>query len=57
MSEDKKDKEKKDEEVAVIPADQRVMWFEDKVCSALKVKTDKWKKMISIGENMYISVD
>jgi hypothetical protein len=48
-----KDKEKKDgEEPVVVPADARVMWFEDKVCAALKVKNDKWKKMIAAGENV-----
>jgi hypothetical protein len=45
--------EKKDEEAPVIQVDARVMWFEDKVCSALKVKTDKFKKMIATAENMY----
>jgi hypothetical protein len=52
--EDKKDdKSKKEDEndgAQLVPADARVMWFEDKVCSAFKVKADKFKKLISIGE-------
>jgi hypothetical protein len=43
------DKEKNEEPAAVV-ADARVNWFEDKVCNALKVKSDKWKKMTATGE-------
>ncbi|KAJ3312837.1 hypothetical protein HDV04_002647 [Boothiomyces sp. JEL0838] len=49
MSEEKKG-DKKDEEAVVVPVDARVMWFEDKVCAALKVKSDKFKKMTVNGE-------
>ncbi|KAH6561308.1 hypothetical protein BASA62_009917 [Batrachochytrium salamandrivorans] len=62
MGEDKKDDEPKkgkkegaegdDGAPVVVPVDVRVMWFEDKVCSSLKIKTDKWKKLISINENV-----
>lgn len=52
MSEDKKDKKGEDGEPVVVPIDARVNWFEDKVCSALKVKSDKWKKMTAVGENV-----
>lgn len=31
--------------------DPRVHWFDEKVTSALKVKSDKWKKMIALPEN------
>jgi dynein heavy chain len=43
------DKEASTEPV-IVPVDARVNWFEDKVCGALKVKQDKWKKMVSTGE-------
>nr|KAJ3421855.1 hypothetical protein HK105_002054 [Polyrhizophydium stewartii] len=65
MPEDKKDDEpkkgKKDKEgdgddgaPAVVPVDARVQWFEERVCSSLKIKNDKWKKLISVGENVEI---
>jgi hypothetical protein len=47
-----KDKDKKDEEVVALPIDARINWFEDKVCSAFKVKADKWKKTTSLNENL-----
>jgi dynein heavy chain len=49
------DKDKKvDEEPVVLPIDARINWFEDKVCSAFKIKSDKWKKMLSLNENVEI---
>jgi hypothetical protein len=55
MAEVKKDSKKDGEEdaVAAVPADARVMWFEEKVCGALKVKADKFKKMITVAEYVY----
>ncbi|KAI8853660.1 dynein heavy chain and region D6 of dynein motor-domain-containing protein [Chytridium lagenaria] len=50
----KKDKDGGDGEEVQIHVDPRVGWFEEKVCSALKIKNDKWKKMISLGENIEI---
>ncbi|KAJ3096963.1 hypothetical protein HDU97_005410 [Phlyctochytrium planicorne] len=49
----KKDKDGEGEEVQVM-ADPRVNWFEERVCSALKIKNDKWKKMLSANENIEI---
>jgi dynein heavy chain len=49
MPEDKNDKKDENEPV-VVPVDARVNWFEDRVCNALKVKSDKWKKMVALGE-------
>eukprot|EP00842_Homolaphlyctis_polyrhiza_P004027 jgi/Hompol1/4625/HPOL_003762-RA len=66
MPEDKKEEEpkakgKKDKDgegddgaPAVVPVDARVQWFEDRVCNGLKIKNDKWKKLISVGENVEI---
>ncbi|KAI8900476.1 dynein heavy chain and region D6 of dynein motor-domain-containing protein [Globomyces pollinis-pini] len=54
MADDKKDKGKDNDEAVVTPADGRVMWFEDKVCAAFKIKSDKFKKMITISENVDI---
>ena len=31
--------------------DTRCDWFEDKVCKALRIKSDKWKKMVYSNEN------
>jgi dynein heavy chain len=45
-------KEGEEETVTVVPADARVLWFEDKVCAALKLKNDKFKKLLSVGENV-----
>lgn len=55
MSEEKVKKDaKKEEEIetSLVPADARIMWFEDKVCGAFKVKSDKFKKLISTGDNV-----
>jgi dynein heavy chain len=49
MSDEKK---KEDLEPVVVPIDARINWFEDRVCNALKVKSDKWKKMTAMGENV-----
>ncbi|KAI8914343.1 dynein heavy chain and region D6 of dynein motor-domain-containing protein [Gorgonomyces haynaldii] len=51
MPEEKKEDDKK-EETQTLPVDARVMWFEDRVCGALKVKNDKFKKLISVQENV-----
>lgn len=50
-AEDKgEEKPKLDElEAVAVPIDSRIMWFEEKVCSALKLKVDKFKKLISNG--------
>ena len=54
MPEDKKEdkgkKEGEEGEATTVPADARVMWFEDKVSLALKIKSDKFKKLITVGE-------
>ncbi|OAJ37788.1 hypothetical protein BDEG_21780 [Batrachochytrium dendrobatidis JEL423] len=62
MPEDKKEDDSKrgkkesadgeDNGPVVVPVDSRVMWFEDKVCNSLKIKNDKWKKLISVNENV-----
>ena len=31
--------------------DPRLDWFEDKVCKALRLKSDKWRKLIYSQEN------
>ncbi|KAJ3191413.1 hypothetical protein HK101_007802 [Irineochytrium annulatum] len=49
----KKDKDGETEEIQ-IHVDPRVNWFEDKVLNALKLKGDRWKKMITIPENIEI---
>ena len=47
------DKKDGDEPQAVlIQIDSRINWFEDKVCAALKIKSDKWKKMTLAQENL-----
>ena len=49
------DDEKKDGEetqAVLIQIDGRINWFEDKVCAALKVKNDKWKRMTAAQENL-----
>lgn len=46
------EKDKKDEEVVALPIDARIDWLEERVCSAFKVKTDKWKKMTAANENL-----
>ena len=49
----KKDKDGEGDDAPVnIPIDARVQWFEEKVCAGLKVKSDKWKKLISANENV-----
>ncbi|RKO94585.1 dynein heavy chain and region D6 of dynein motor-domain-containing protein [Blyttiomyces helicus] len=48
-------KEKEGEEgdgAAVHVADARIAWFEERVCNALKIKSDKWKKMLTLPENI-----
>jgi hypothetical protein len=35
-----------------IQVDARANWFEEKVLTALKIKNDKWKKMLAIVENV-----
>jgi hypothetical protein len=53
MSDDKKDSKKaEDLEPVIVHIDARVNWFEERVCNALKVKSDKWKKMTAVGENV-----
>ncbi|KAJ1566553.1 hypothetical protein HK405_009349, partial [Cladochytrium tenue] len=34
--------------------DTRLTWFEERVLNALKLKNDKWKKMVTIQENLEI---
>lgn len=45
------DKKGEGEAAAAVPVDPRVEWFGDKVCNALKLKSDKWKKLTSAPEN------
>lgn len=53
MSDEKKDDKKGEEETAVlITVDARINWFEDRVCTALKIKNEKWKKMTTSQENL-----
>ena len=33
--------------------DPRLDWFEDKVCKALRLKSDKWRKLTYSQENWY----
>ncbi|KAI9209879.1 dynein heavy chain and region D6 of dynein motor-domain-containing protein, partial [Polychytrium aggregatum] len=47
----KKDKDGEDD-AGVVVVDPRLAFFEEKVCNALKIKNDKWKKMISVQENI-----
>ncbi|KAJ3023806.1 hypothetical protein HKX48_000940 [Thoreauomyces humboldtii] len=46
-----------DADAAPVHVDARVGWFEEKVCTALRVKTDKWKKMTMTQENVQVIVD
>lgn len=45
---------KKDEaeETAAIKLDGRGEWFEPRVVDALKLKSEKWKKMAFLSENV-----
>ena len=52
MAIDKKDNA--EEEVAVPVIDPKAAWFEEKVLAALKIKSDKWKKMTTTVEFMYL---
>ena len=53
MSDERKDPKKADDlEQVAVHIDARVNWFEERVCNALKVKSDKWKKMTAVGENV-----
>ncbi|KAJ3051836.1 hypothetical protein HK097_007152 [Rhizophlyctis rosea] len=47
----KKGEDGGDDAPAVVHVDPRVGWFEEKVCNALKIKNDKWKKMVGVPEN------
>lgn len=47
---DKKDGD--ETQAVVIQVDARINWFEDKVCAALKIKNDKWKRMTAAQENL-----
>jgi hypothetical protein len=40
------------EEMPTIQLEPRGNWFEERVLNALKIKSDKWKKMLSATENM-----
>ncbi|KAJ3292200.1 hypothetical protein HDU79_001606 [Rhizoclosmatium sp. JEL0117] len=40
-----------DDAEAVVHVDARANWFEEKVCNALKIKNDKFKKMLTLAEN------
>ncbi|KAJ3158178.1 hypothetical protein HDU86_003133 [Geranomyces michiganensis] len=46
-----------DDGSAPVHVDARVGWFEDKVCAALKIKADKWKKMTMTQDNVQTIVD
>lgn len=37
-------------EIALQQLDARGNWFEEKVTTALKIKSDKWKKMSTVPE-------
>ncbi|KAJ1568524.1 hypothetical protein HK096_006203 [Nowakowskiella sp. JEL0078] len=45
-------KEETEDGTAHVQIDARVCWFEDRVCNALKIKNDKWKKMTQAPENL-----
>ena len=32
--------------------DPRINWFDDRVIQALKIKSEKWKKMLALPENV-----
>ncbi|KAJ3180788.1 hypothetical protein HDU85_003867 [Gaertneriomyces sp. JEL0708] len=52
-----KDADGDDAAPAQVLVDGRVTWFEERVCTALKIKNDKWKKMTSTADNVQIIVD
>ena len=53
MPEDSEKKADGEETTAVmIQIDARINWFEDKVCTGLKIKNDKWKRMVASQENL-----
>jgi hypothetical protein len=52
MSDNKEDKKEEDTPQVQIQIDARINWFEDKVCTALRIKNDKWKKMTAAQENL-----
>ena len=54
MSEKEEKKEGEEAPAVVIQVDSRINWFEEKVCNGLKVKSDKWKKMTALQENLYV---
>lgn len=47
-----KDADGDDAAAPAVHVDARVGWFEEKVCGALKIKNDKWKKMTLAPENV-----
>ncbi|KAJ3192953.1 hypothetical protein HDU82_002992, partial [Entophlyctis luteolus] len=49
-----KSKKDGDETEVVVHVDPRSYWFEDRVCNALKIKNDKFKKMLTFPENIEI---
>ncbi|KAJ3391292.1 hypothetical protein HDU84_006208 [Entophlyctis sp. JEL0112] len=49
-----KGKKDGDETEVVVHVDPRSYWFEDRVCNALKIKNDKFKKMLTFPENIEI---
>ncbi|KAI8812367.1 dynein heavy chain and region D6 of dynein motor-domain-containing protein [Cladochytrium replicatum] len=52
----KKEKDGEEESSPVVHVDPRVGWFEDRICNALKIKNDKWKKLILVQEYLEIIV-
>ena len=61
MPEDKKEDDTKNkskgkdeaaEAAPTITIDARVSWFEEPVCGALKIKNDKWRKLITVAEHV-----
>jgi hypothetical protein len=52
---DAKSKKSKDEGGGdgerLVVLDPRANWFEERVCNALKIKGDKWKKMVATPEH------
>jgi hypothetical protein len=46
------DKNKDGSEETLPVLDARGEWFEEKVTSALRVKSDKWKKLAQTPDNM-----
>lgn len=49
---EKDDKNDVDEENSFL--DPRFDWFEERVLKQLKLKADKWRKMYTIKENLYV---